>query len=86
MKAYIQLGSTDNLPMSTVSAEVMIKLTRWQDCKLQYTASGYGSKIPTQYIVKFNGRWLRVYCAIYSNIGRTYIVSKGVKLTVNLDD
>lgn len=40
---------------------------------LSYTATGYGSRIPTQYMVKFNGRWRRVYCRIFSNSGTCYI-------------
>ena len=43
---------------------------------LSYTASGYGDKIPTTYKVKFNNRWHRVYCRIFSNCGSLYIVSK----------
>ena len=85
MKAYIQHGSVDNLPMATVSTEVKHAPTWWQLKDLMFTATGYVSKIPTEYMVKLNGRWLRVYCAIYSNIGRLYIVSKGVELTVNID-
>jgi len=42
-------------------------------------ASGYGSRIPMEYMVKFNGRWRRVYCRIYCRIypnsGSLYIRS-----------
>lgn len=86
MKAYYQLGDANNLPMSTHQAEVKHAPTWWQLKGLMYTATGYGSKIPTEYMVKLGSRWCRVYCAIYSNIGRSYIVSKGVKVTVNLVD
>lgn len=40
------------------------------------TPSGYGSKIPTEIMVKYNNRWYRVYCRIYSNIGTLYIEGK----------
>ena len=42
------------------------------------TQSGYGRKLPTQWMVKLPGsnRWRRVYCCIYSNIGTCY-VTKG---------
>lgn len=40
---------------------------------LMQTASGYGSRIATATMVYFNGRWRRVYCRIYSNIGTCYI-------------
>ena len=45
----------------------------WQENGLSYTASGYGKRIPTRYMVRFNGKWRRVYCVIYSNIGTCYI-------------
>lgn len=35
--------------------------------------TGYGKNIPTDYMVKFNGRLRRVYCMQYSNSGTTYI-------------
>jgi len=46
----------------------------WQLQGLQYTATGYGSKIPTEYKVKHNNRLKRVYCCIYSNIGSLFIM------------
>ncbi len=44
---------------------------------LDYTASGYGRKIPTTRMVRIPGskRWRRVYCCIYSNIGTCYVTS-----------
>jgi hypothetical protein len=47
----------------------------WQKAGLNYTASGYGSKIPTRYMVRLPGskRWRRVYCAIFSNSGPCYV-------------
>lgn len=49
----------------------------WHLKGLSPTASGYGSKIPTQYKVKHNNRLKRVYCMIYSNSGSLYIMHKG---------
>lgn len=47
-------------------------------------ASGYGSRIPVAYMVKWNNRWRRVYCMIYSNSGTLYIRSpKNVDIFVN---
>lgn len=46
---------------------------RWQTEGLSFTASGYGSRIPTSKMVLFNGKWRRVYCRIYSNVGTCYI-------------
>jgi hypothetical protein len=49
------------------------------------TQSGYGSRIPTDYIVKYLGRWHRVYCRIFSNIGTTYIRSRGEQILVDIE-
>ena len=54
---------------------------------LSYTASGYGKRIPTRTMVRFNGKWRRVYCCVYSNSGTCYIgkwiTGKGAELTVS---
>lgn len=39
----------------------------------QYTASGYGKRIPTEYMVWGGSRWHRIYCCIYSNSGTLYV-------------
>jgi hypothetical protein len=57
----------------TVQVECKVSSFWWQDKGLSYTASGYGFRIPTRYMVKFNGKWRRVYCRIYSNNGTLYI-------------
>lgn len=77
MYAYIN-GSTrgENGEYSnsfTVQVEMKEKPLWWQEKGLSFTATGYGSRIPTRYIVKFNGKWRRVYCRIYSNSGTLFI-------------
>ena len=56
--------------------DVKVELLWHQKLGLQYTATGYGGKIPTRYKIKLfgNPRWYRVYCAIFSNAGTLYIV------------
>ena len=54
----------------------------WQKKGLMYTATGYGSKIPTKWQVKWNNRIYRVYCSIHSNCGVMYIISKGTKFYI----
>lgn len=46
---------------------------------LQYTRSGYGSRIPTTHMVKLPGsnRWRRVYVCIWSNAGTAYVDTIG---------
>ena len=43
---------------------------------LNWTASGYGARIPMPYMVQVFGKWRRVYCRIYSNIGTLFIGRK----------
>jgi len=42
---------------------------------LQFTASGYGRRMPTEYMVKLPGskRWRRVYVCCFSNAGTAYV-------------
>lgn len=79
--AYLNFGgaftSEQNGPFLTVGTEVKENLLWWQKRGLSFTATGYGAKIPTSYMVKHENRWKRVYCCIYSNSGTCYILSKG---------
>lgn len=87
MKAYIQYGNAYNLPMQTIKAESVIHAPLWYHLQgLIQTATGYGPKLRTEYKLKHNGRLYRVYLSIYSNIGRLYIVSNGIELTVNINE
>lgn len=47
------------------------------------TTTGYGSKMPTPYMVNLDGRLHRVYCMCYSNAGTCYIVKNGEVVTVD---
>lgn len=55
----------------------------WQLAGLSWTATGYGKRIPTGHMVRFNGKWRRVYCCQYSNVGTCYIgkLSDGLIIT-----
>lgn len=64
-------GSADTFHTFTAPAVVS---EMWHHTRgLQYTASGYGKRIPTRYMVLLNGKWRRVYCCIFSNVGTLYI-------------
>jgi len=45
----------------------------WHEKGLWQTTTGYGKRIATATMVKVNGKWRRVYCCIFSNIGTCYI-------------
>lgn len=83
MEAYLQHGKTGS-PMMTEQVEVKENPLWWHLKGLSYTATGYGSKIPSVYMVKYNGRWHRVYTMCYSNSGVDYIVSKNQRINVTL--
>lgn len=55
----------------------------WQRRGLQYTATGYGTKIPTSKVIRWSdGKVRRVYCDIYSNAGSCYCLIHGCKVSV----
>lgn len=67
------------------ATEAVPKPLWWQERGLSYTATGYGKRIPTQWLVKYNGKMRRVYCCIFSNIGTCYIGKLSDGLTVSID-
>jgi hypothetical protein len=68
---------------SDVQFQSREKLLSWQARGLMYTASGYGKKIPTTKQLFILGRWRRMYCSIFSNVGVCFIVVGGNKVIVN---
>lgn len=49
----------------------------WQIMGLQETASGYGRRLTTRYMVRFKGRWRRIYACQIGNAGTLYIGKPG---------
>lgn len=49
----------------------------WHEQGLSYTASGYGKRIPTAWVVKYKGKTRRIYCRHYSNAGTLYLGKLG---------
>ena len=72
MKAEIY--DTPGNPLACRAVEHREKPLWWQEQGLQYTATGYGKKIPTRHQVKDGSRWKRVYCCVYSNAGTLYVM------------
>ena len=74
-----RVAYTDPMRVSTVAVSPLAH----HRAGLQYTATGYGPKIPTRYMVRYQDatdrypRWRRVYVAIYSNAGTPYIIVDG---------
>lgn len=86
MKAYINgkslnpNGTYDSF--FTVSVECKEKPLWFHDKGLMQTASGYGKRLVTPYMVRFNDKWRRVYCCVFSNSGTCYIGKLSDNLTV----
>ena len=86
MQAYLQHKGGPSGPFLTEKVDVKEKPLWWQDRGLSYTASGYGSRIPTRYMVQHCGKWRRVYCCTYSNTGTLYIGNlSGDFVTVDIE-
>lgn len=63
---------------------VMVREMAHHKAGLSWTASGYGAKIPTRYMVRtIDNVWRRVYCAIYSNSGTLYVMHGNVRTIVD---
>jgi hypothetical protein len=55
----------------------------WQKQGLQYTRTGYGAKIPSRYMVMFNGKLYRIYNTCYGNCGSAWFIAKGRKIHIS---
>ena len=47
------------------------------------TTSGYGSKLPTRYMLHIGDRWRRVYAICWSNVSTCYIIKNGERIVVD---
>jgi hypothetical protein len=79
---YLQFGDAQNLPMQTVHVEHKHAPLWFHERGLMQTSTGYGSKLKTEYMIKYNNRWRRVYCACFSNVGTCYVLIDGEKIII----
>jgi len=74
----------NNAPLCEVDSKQ--SLLKWQAAGLSFTVSGYGKRIPTPTMVRYQGKWRRVYVCCFSNSGTAYIgkwiTGQGAELTV----
>jgi len=61
------------------------KINELENWKRYANVTGYGSKIPTRYMLKMDNRWYRVYCICYSNSGSLYVLKNKETLYLNGD-
>lgn len=80
MKAYLHTKNIrpDGTSDCHLTREVPVKTEPMPHHKagLSWTATGYGARIPTVYMIQVDGRWRRVYSICYSNNGTAYIGKK----------
>jgi hypothetical protein len=67
----------------TDTADLVDAPLDWQKRGLQQTASGYGSKLTSQYKIDFEGKLYRLYVTQFSNAGSTWFRVHGRKVFVN---
>lgn len=61
--------------------KVTVRMLEWQRLGLQQTASGYGRKLTTPYLLDTgDGKQRRVYAICYSNVASHYVLIKGQML------
>jgi hypothetical protein len=72
---YLHFGF-DNEPRQTVKVQSRHQLAP----RKGQTQSGYGAAMPSDHMVKYNGRWRRVYVANHGNAGTAYIGKPGAWL------
>lgn len=73
---YLNFRESDRGSFLTVAVPVKVTETPWKG----RTLTGYGSALPTQYLVQWAGRWHRVKVACYGNSGTAYIGKPGAWL------
>jgi len=82
---FLPDGGIRTAPRSSETVPVKLAPLWWQEKGLSYTVTGYGPRIPTRYMVKWCGRWRRVYCAVYGNSGSTYIGRGESRIFVDIE-
>ena len=70
-EVYLNIGKAPN-PCRTIKVEY-----KRTEAPLNRSISGYGSKLPTPYMIKFRNKWRRVYAICWSNCSTQYIKVDG---------
>jgi len=79
MQAYLHTKNDDNSCFLTREVEIKAKYTNYT----KLTKSGYGCDFPSDYMIKVNNKWRRVYIMCYGNGATLYIKNYG-KNTVDI--
>ena len=78
VKYYSELYLDDML----ANGQAQVKMLDWQKQGLQETATGYGGKLTTRYVITdpVDKKTRRVYAICYSNCASHYIIKGGERL------
>lgn len=76
MKAFLKVPKSSGFE-TTVPFDAKESPMWFHDKGLIQTATGYGNRLATPYMVKVRNKWRRVYCCQFSNAGTLYIGKAG---------
>jgi hypothetical protein len=65
------------------NAELIHKPLWFHKMGLMQTATGFGKKLKTEYMIKLNNRLYRVYCRLFSNSGTCYIKTRKGNIAIS---
>lgn len=72
--------------MTTYTDPVLITGVRVTEAPIHRgSVTGYGGAIPTAHMVRYAGRWRRVYVMVYGNGTTPYIKVRGVNTILDVD-
>lgn len=77
-EAFLQFGKWGG-PYQTVKVEL-----REGEAPRNPYVGGYGSKIPTSFMICYLKRWRRVYCVCWSNSGTLWANVEGERVVVSI--
>ena len=77
MEFFLHFKSDKTDCFYDVKVEYVVQEMRHHRLGLNYTASGYGSEVPTRYKIKYYNRWYRVYSYCHSNTSTEFVRIRG---------
>jgi hypothetical protein len=64
-------------------ADLISAPLQWQAQGLQQTATGYGAKLTTIYLIQYEGRRYRIYATCYGNASSSWFTAKGTRIYID---
>ena len=66
--------------------EAVAATPEWRKAGKLETATGYGNKLHTPYMLDYEGRRRRLYRRRFGNVGVTYIIVRGEEVIVDIEE